>query len=203
MRGRLCARCSKSPASRGVQWSRTGAKFRGPIHPSPSGSLPRPFGPRGSVLVKIASRQHISINCWSEFCTEYRRIILARRLLRCGPHRARLFVHRVPYPTKRGVRGPERGRQTVAQEDTNHPRGTSSSGPWRRWLNKSPNGVSAMPSRVLRSGCAAPQTEPAAGRSGGCLSRPGITARVCDAHSSHTPAKEVIHRRVEIASRAL
>lgn len=116
-------------------------EIQGPIHASPSGSLPRPFGPRGSVLVKIASRQHISVNCWSGFCAEYRRIILARRLPRCRRHRSRLFAHRVLYLTKRVVRGPERGSRTVAQIDTNRPRCTSSSGPWRRWLNKSPRGV--------------------------------------------------------------
>ena len=150
-RSRLRTPCSNSPASRGVQWSRTGVKFRGPIHASPSGSLPRPFGPRGSVLVKIASRQHASSIRWLGFCAEYRRIFLARRLPRCRRHRSRLFVHRVLYLTKRDVREPERGRQTVVQEDKNHARCTSSSGPWRRWLNKSPNGVAAMPSRVLRS----------------------------------------------------
>jgi hypothetical protein len=75
----------------------------------PSGSLPRPFGPRGSVLVKIASYQHISIDCWSGFCSECRRIFLARRLPRCRRHRSRLFVHRVLYLTKRDVREPERG----------------------------------------------------------------------------------------------
>lgn len=152
MRGRLCARCSKGPASRVPAEGADSGGIQGSDSLFPSGSLPRPFGPRGSVLVKIALCQHISINCWSEFCTEYRRIILAWRLPRCGPHRSRLFVHRVLYLTKRDVRAPERGRQTVAQEDTNHPRGTSSSGPWRRWLSKSPNGVAAMPSRVLRSG---------------------------------------------------
>lgn len=164
MRGRLRTPCSNSPASRVHAGSRTEVEFRGPIHSSPSGSLPRPFGPRGSVLLKIGSRQHISLDCWSGFCSECRRTILAWRLSRCRRHRSQVFAHWVLYLTTRVVRGPERGPRTVAQEDTNHPRCTSSSGPSRRWLSKSPNGVAAMPARVLRSGCAAPQAEPAPGR---------------------------------------
>lgn len=67
-----------------LQRVRAEVEFRSPIHSSPSGSLPRPFGPRGSVLLKIASHQHVSSICWLGFCAEYRRIILARRLPRCG-----------------------------------------------------------------------------------------------------------------------
>ena len=56
----------------------------------------------------------------------------------------------VPHEARRS-----RALQGSANSDAGgqkHPRGTSSSGPCRRGSNKSPNGVSAMPSRVLRSG---------------------------------------------------
>lgn len=128
------------------RWN-SGAQFTLPLR----GHSPGPSGLGGVYLSKLLRVNIFQSTAGQGSVRSIAGSSWARRLPRGDRHRSRAFAHRVPHLAKRGVRGPERGPRTVAQEGAITPRCTSSSGLWCRWLNKSPNGVAAMPSRVLRS----------------------------------------------------